>query len=54
MTAGQLRSDGARRELDETNLWVPCDVGGVEFTTLDGLPALSAPGTWAWCPGWHR
>ncbi len=37
MTAGQLRSDGARRERDITDIPGAKNVGDVSFTAPDGL-----------------
>ncbi|MGH3697442.1 MAG: hypothetical protein ACRDRX_26245, partial [Pseudonocardiaceae bacterium] len=38
-TAGQLRSDGVRRERDTTDLPGAKNVADVSFTAPDGLPA---------------
>ncbi|MGH3693566.1 MAG: hypothetical protein ACRDRX_06145 [Pseudonocardiaceae bacterium] len=39
MTAGQLRSDGVRRERDTTDLPGAKNVADVSFTAPDELPA---------------
>ncbi len=41
MTAGQLRSDGVRRERDTTDLPGAKNVADVSFTAPDGLPTPS-------------